>query len=354
MILAVALSAIWGGYLGVYGEFFVSPFGVGSLVFGLLLMAFGFYFQLIFHELGHLVCGLLSGYRFSSFRIGSLVLLKSSEGWSLKRLRLLGTGGQCLLNPPEGKEEEAPFLLYNLGGALFNFFSSVFFLFLYSLLPAENWWSVLCLNIAVFGVPLALINGIPLRNALVSNDGENARLLKKDPLARRALQLQLKVNEQQVEGVRLRDMPEEWFLFPEDADMGNPLISAVAVFAENRLMDELNFSEAKERIQYLKKQRIIGLYAYFLEMDRLYIEITEKGTEADLSLWYDKAMKKFAKSMKDFPSVLRTAYAVAKAEGNKAKQKELLARFERVAKTYPSKADILSERELIDHIKERF
>ena len=44
----------------------------------------GMYLQLIIHEAGHLVFGLLSGYRFSSFRIGSFMLLKENDKFVLK------------------------------------------------------------------------------------------------------------------------------------------------------------------------------------------------------------------------------------------------------------------------------
>ena len=41
----------------------------------LLLLYVAMFLQLVIHEAGHLVFGLLSGYRFSSFRIGSFMLL---------------------------------------------------------------------------------------------------------------------------------------------------------------------------------------------------------------------------------------------------------------------------------------
>ena len=48
------------------------------LTFGLLIIGFilVYFLCVIVHEGGHLVFGLISGYRFSSFRIGSLMLIK--------------------------------------------------------------------------------------------------------------------------------------------------------------------------------------------------------------------------------------------------------------------------------------
>ena len=44
------------------------------IVWLIVLLLAAFYLQLILHEGGHLVCGLLTGYRFVSFRIGSWMI----------------------------------------------------------------------------------------------------------------------------------------------------------------------------------------------------------------------------------------------------------------------------------------
>ena len=58
-------------------------------------------FHILVHESGHLLFGLLTGYRFLSFRIGSLMWMKEDRHLKMKRLSITGTGGQCLLVPPE-------------------------------------------------------------------------------------------------------------------------------------------------------------------------------------------------------------------------------------------------------------
>ena len=44
------------------------------------------YLQLIIHELGHLIFGLLSGYKFSSFRIFNFMLIKEDGKFKIKNL----------------------------------------------------------------------------------------------------------------------------------------------------------------------------------------------------------------------------------------------------------------------------
>ena len=87
----------------------------------------------VLHELGHLLCGLLSGYGFLSFRIGSLMLQRTREGLRFCRMSLAGTAGQCLMSPPELKNGRIPCLLYNMGGVLMGLCTALCF-FLLSLL----------------------------------------------------------------------------------------------------------------------------------------------------------------------------------------------------------------------------
>ena len=54
----------------------------------------------------------------------------------------------------------------------------------------------------------------------------------------------MKINEEITNGNRLKDMPDEWFIIPENDELKNSMISVLAVFACNRLMDEHRFDEA--------------------------------------------------------------------------------------------------------------
>ena len=67
----------------------------------IVMMTAAFYLQTILHEGGHLVCGLLTGYRFVSFRIGSWMVQRENGRLRFHRYTLAGTAGQCLLAPPE-------------------------------------------------------------------------------------------------------------------------------------------------------------------------------------------------------------------------------------------------------------
>lgn len=324
-----------------------------DIAVGIVLFVIVLFIHIILHEGGHLVFGLATGYRFLSFRVGSIVLQRGKDGkYSIKRFNLAGTGGQCLLSPPDMVNGTFPCILYNLGGSLVNIIVAALCLVLRIVCSPSGIADMFLFYMFVYGFLTGLLNLIPLKLDMVANDGYNTLMLIRDANARRALWLQLKINEQQTHGIRLRDMPAEWFEPGEGADMKNPIISAIGVFAENRYMDAHDFAAAREQINYLTKTpavRITGLYRELLKLDELFLDILEKGGDADLSLLSDKQTKKFMQQMKYFPSVIRTEYAAAAVKGEEAAASAhaCLERFEKCAASYPSEADIASERELM-------
>ena len=126
---------------------------LGALFIGLYISIF---LQLVIHEAGHLVFGLRSGYRFSSFRIGSILWLKQNGRIVCRRLSLVGTGGQCLMVPPQMQDGKIPVILFNLGGSIMNMAAGAVFLIIYLLIPGGTILSLFCLVTALIGFALAL------------------------------------------------------------------------------------------------------------------------------------------------------------------------------------------------------
>lgn len=322
-------------------------FSVTWLVMAAALALFG---QLILHEGGHLVCGLATGYRFVSFRIGSWMLQREHGKLRVRKFTLAGTGGQCLLAPPPLTDGKMPCVLYNLGGPLANLITALLCV-LGMRFCRENWplWVLLQL-FAIVGIGMGLTNGIPLRGS-VHNDGANALSLGKDPAALRSLWVQLSVNVQQAESVRLKEMPETWFALPTDAEMQNSMTAVLAVLRENRLMDAHRFDEAAALIDRLNTgaYAVMPLYNNMLLCDRLYCALL-RGEDAYkwLAEWETKPMRQFRKQMADYLTVLRTEYAAALHAGDMQTAEAFRVRFEVRASSYPYPAEVQSERELIE------
>ena len=311
--------------------------------------------QIIIHEAGHLVFGLLTGYKFISFRVSSFMWMKDNDRIRFKRMSIAGTGGQCLMAPPDLKDGKMPVQLYNYGGAIMNLIASAISGGLSLLCPAGSLFRPFLLMMLVTGIAYALMNGLPLRMSLANNDGRNAWDLARSPEAVRAFWTTMKMNELSARGVCLRDMPEEWFAVPDEEGMKNGITSSLGAVACSRLMEQGRFEEADALMERLLSQNngIPGVLRKMLVCDRIYVELIRENRPEALEALRTKDQLKFMKSMKKYPSVLRTEYAYALlAEKDPEKAQTVMEAFEKAARTYPNPNDITIERELMETARE--
>ncbi|MBQ7374751.1 MAG: hypothetical protein IJW61_02115 [Clostridia bacterium] len=315
-------------------------------------------FQIALHEAGHLVFGLISGYKFSSYRFLSIMVHKKDGRIKLSKFSVPGTAGQCLMLPPEMKDGKIPVFLYNIGGVVFNLISvilMVVIMIIFRDIP-------LVAGIMLFGgmaaLAMALLNGIPIKTDLVANDGYNALSLSKDPEAIRSFYYQMKINAETAEGTRLRDMPSEWFYIPSSDGMKNSLVASMAVILHSRLMDEHRFYEARELAILLLEgeNNIIGLHRGILMTEKLFLDLyLGKDTEDSVKMLTDPDMERFMRLMATSPSTKRVNYTLALLmHKNEELADVALSEFEKVAKSYPYIQEIEGEREIMALVKEKY
>lgn len=93
--LAVAVFMLIGAVCGILmveyiDAMFEAEKSAGEIALSTALLFIGMYaaiyLQIIFHEAGHLLFGRMTGYRFSSFRIGSLMWIKEDGRLCFRRL----------------------------------------------------------------------------------------------------------------------------------------------------------------------------------------------------------------------------------------------------------------------------
>ena len=355
LVLSTMITAAFGYFISIY---FFESIGaedrtiVETLLLSILLLLYiyaAIFLQLAIHEAGHLIFGLLTGFSFLSYRIGSFMWVKENEKLKIKRMSIAGTGGQCLMNPPENPGEKPPFILFNLGGSITNIVCGLLFFGLFFLFKNMVYFSGFLLFLGVFGIFFALFNGIPMKLGMVNNDGYNALSLGKNPEALRSFYTQLKVVGKASEGTRIKDMPEEWFF---RAEVKDSISLTMDVFGSSRLMDMHRFVEADQLMsELLETDYLAGLHRHLLTSERMYCELIGENRKDVLESLADKKQRKFMKSMRKNPSILRTEYGYALlAEKDSAKAVKIMTEFEKVARTYPVKSEIESEREFIDII----
>ena len=232
------VGAIIGYAVGKIAGDTLSRVDKPNIILFLITGIIAFVLHIIVHEAGHLFFGLLSGYKFISFRVFDFKIMKDENGkFKIRYERLAGTGGQCLMRAPEYIEGKFKYKLYLLGGVMFNLFFSIIF---WLVLP-----SYYTLLFALIGFTLAFLNLIPMG----FNDGMTFYHASKDETTRFILFLQLEYVYYQSIGKNL--LIEQ----PEIVEK----INSLEITKNNYLTDSLEFIKLE------------GL-EYFFDFDTLYTE----------------------------------------------------------------------------------
>lgn len=317
----------------------------------------GFFLQLIFHEFGHGVFGALTGYRFVSFRIGSFMWIRMDGKLRFKKFSLAGTGGQCLMEPPEMADGKIPFVLYYSGGFIMNLITiPVFAVAAIMTFGVAPRLSLVLLVWGLFGLIVALQNGVPMKTEFISNDGDQIRILKKEPEALQFFWIQLKANAMRAQGYTASEMPEDWFVLPPKEKWTNPLQAAIVIMAAGRLMDQGQFVKAKQIIEELlqNEEAMMGVQRYLLLLEYAFCEMLGEGRQEKIQRCFDEIPERFMKAMRKYPSVIRTCYAYALLqEQNEEKAKDYLRQFEACASTFPYPTEIKEERKQIEYVTQQ-
>lgn len=329
---------------------------IGVPLFSLLSAVVAFLILVIIHEAGHLVAGLLTGYKFISFRIFNLTFIKEDDRLNVKRFSIAGTGGQCLLSPPELPIEKIPVFWYNIGGVLANILVLLFALpFLWI---ADNPFATVF--VAVFiavDVILILMNGIPMNNNGIYNDAGNIGMLRKNLKAKRGLMAQLESNALIQKGVRPKDMPDSLFSSDsyEEIDYKNPLEVSIPLMRASRLIDREENEEAYEAFSelYSHKNEIMGLYVKEIACELAYITMITGRLEEAKALLDDELMKYITSYRKVMSSKERILFTKAIIlDSDIAKASEILNSLSERASGYLLQGDVRGDLDLMHKIME--
>lgn len=309
LIIALAIGMTGGLSIAGAGLYFIEDMPVsvfldklaafGALRFiGIFLStaiatALAVYLQIILHEGGHLVCGLATGYKFVSFRIFSLTIIRKDGKLCLRRFCVDGTGGQCLLTPPDLPFDKIPTMLYNLGGVMSNIMFSIIAVVL--LVAIDDMPDLLMMFLVMFtimGVIMALMNGIPMNIGGISNDAKNALMLGKDLKSKQIFVTQLRTNALVQNGVRPKDMPGEWFMADGEIDYSNALQASARIMYAGWLIDKEQWQEAYEVLEDMEahKDKIVGLFANELDCELIFTALVTGKTERAKELLTDKLL----------------------------------------------------------------
>ncbi len=349
-IVMVLLYLLCGAGIGVlcgnlfgeenFGIFLLGTFGVVLAALGMMLV------HILLHEAGHLLFGLLTGYRFVSFRIFNLMWQKDDDGRiRLYHFQLSGTAGQCIMAPPDRKDGKMPFFWYHLGGVTVNFLLAILSGVLYIVVRDNAYVAFVCLLFGILGVLTGLTNALPLPG--LANDGRNTVEMARSPKARKAFYLQMQAVIMLQKGIRIKDFPDEWFAMPTDEELQNTICCIMAVFLCDKLFDERKYAEAQAQMDDFlgRKTAIDTVHRQLLKVNALFCELAGKKNQVKIESYLDQELQKFMKAMPNYPGIIRTQYAYALYQNDRQAAQKQRDLFEKAALTYPYQVEIEAERE---------
>ena len=288
-IFKIALYLIVGGLAGYFiammiialigGEPITSAFNANLGVKGLKLVYFvavaliaavvGFMVQLIIHEGGHLVAGLLTGYKFVSFRFLNYTLIRKNGRLEWRKYDLAGTGGQCLLSPPDKPVNQIDTRWYNAGGVLANILLTLIGILLLVFVDMPSWLNIFWAVTSFMGIFIALTNGIPMKMGGVANDGSNLLQLEKDLPTKQCFCTILESNARNQEGVPYNEMPDRLFELPQPMDWENSMHVGVIFPAVTRMMALHQWEEAYQLLTEACNNKDVMMELYQNELEAL-------------------------------------------------------------------------------------
>lgn len=322
-------------------------------------MFLGIYVILIFttiiHEAGHLVCGMKSGYKYMNFRIFSFNFCKYEDGFKLKRFAIPGTGGQCLMAPPEYNEGNFKYKLYLAGGNIATLILFAMELVLFAFIGIDVFIGRVVLLSAVVSLYLFILNAIPNKIGGIPNDGYNLKSLGQNLEYKKEFWQSLDVNAKNHYGLELSQVGIDFDSWDDDELFKG--IDAVAIQIKlnlkvNYLIYEKRFEEAYALCKKLVDEKaVVEIYKYELKCDKMFLEIV-LGKEGKVKKTYSNILKQYIVNTRKFmiqrKRLMYAYYLFIEKDDAKAMQEKKA--FDKACFTYPDLGEIKSERKLIEYI----
>lgn len=324
-----------------------------------LVLAVSCVLSLIFHEIGHLVTGLLSGYTLVFLRLGVVAVVPDEEtrfGFRVEKSVMAEGFGQCLMCPPQEEDyHDVPYELFLRGGGIGNLvsipISLVFLIFFWS-----HWYVIAGFSFVALLFALSAL--LPLRIDGRPNDGYIKRLCDKTWEDHASFLNQLYILSAYAEGTSVGEMPETWFYGKFDLSErldSNPLDAAIWMATADRFLIHGELFQAKIIYETLANHTALapltqqnGMYRF------LYTMILEGRVEEvrihPIPKFMKRAMKKLVKKYVLFPRY-HYGYAMLVTESGK-KMKEATGKFEKIAVLSQLEGMIADERLLMERLEE--
>lgn len=357
---------IMGGVFGALVGFIMVKYIGGSgeddkktklITIGVILVSvFASYFLgLIIHEGGHLVMGLLTGYRFVSFRIGSIVIIRKNGKFKIGKYSIPGTAGQCLMTHDIVDEpEKVPYFWYHAGGGLFNLLTAAIcgsVLLIVSSKYAAHFFGIL----AAVSLFMAFSNLIPMQVGGVPNDGANILAQYRSAEERKYLLNTLIINGENYQGKTLDEIPDKLF---EGADPAGEIGKVqLAMVEASRYFERFDFTAASKIYEsVLSNEKIPSLFINECKCELMFCYIMTGESDSKIDELYDNDLKKYIHITEKFmitrPRLMYAYYYIYKKDNAQADKYYNL--IQTMAKDYICEGECRQELKVTEYIKENY
>lgn len=354
-----------GGYMYLGARMAQISSGYENGVFVLIILFLYLYvamlLHIVLHEGAHLLAGLATGYEFISFRIGSFIWIKGKDKkLHLKKMKMQGTGGQCLMCPPMGPVEECPYVWYHLSGGLMNLGLGAIGIFLYTFLLPEN-----CVTFALFeefgmvGVVLGLNNLIPHKTGGTQNDGYNLMDLGRNMDAKKCINIVLRLNALLTAADTFSDLPQDVLDEIKSMDFSNMNLTNASIANAFHIQTCMYFAEKDyDKVYELQKRMmdtpgVLEIFKNEAKCECLFYELTHEQNKEVIEELYDKKLQRYIKATAMSPSKQRLLYAYYHLYlKDEKKAEEAYAKLEKSLSTHSIKAEAVMELELVTQIRD--
>ena len=287
----------------------------GSVALACVLAFVAFILQIMLHEVGHMIGGLATGYKFYSIRFFKYAIVKTDKGLSWRQYDIAGTVGQCVMFLDKDIEQDStPYFWYNAGGVVTNILLSVISIIVEKYTDMGVVGSSFFTLMAFVGIVMALLNGIPMNmGAGINNDGRNILMLSRSARNRRLFIRSFQIIGELGHGTRPKDMPKEWFC-NEIPTGGNDYFGIVSYISYISLLeDEGHWDEARIAYEHIEniKPKLPLLFALETVGEHIIAELlTQNRRDVVEKLWTKQAAKYTTSNSKYSPCKLAALYAI--------------------------------------------
>lgn len=360
----IAFLLIWiidgsaGFEKAMHKDFNVSKTAI-AVVCSIVCLFVTFILHLAFHETGHMLFGMATGYKFSSIRLWKFAIMKDDNGLHIKKFNIQGTGGQCIMTlPADTDTEQVPYFWYYAGGVLVNLILTATSFLCLKAFDLGMVGSCFFYMLAFTGAMIALMNGMPLSFNGLCNDGKCILLLHKNKRSQRLFLRMVQTASEMARGKRPKDLPREWF---EDIAIHSPKDYFPTCNRINyaALLEDLGrFDEARKVYEELAAfgKEMPGLLKLEIGADQILMELLTTARPDAVEQLYDKQLQKYIKSTYKYsPIKCAMLYALALLRDNdKARATQLLDEMESHRDGYLMAGEYHTARFLVEQCDARY